>query len=177
MQNSWCRAQQVGWVKQERVGLTAAKAVSMRVVVMCALSSLSLIACTPTIATHGHTFDEAAIAQIEPGRSSRQDVLQLLGSPSSLASFDEEAWYYVSQRTEKVSFYQEDLVEQNVVTITFDDRDLVEGVDRHGLEQAANVAPVNRVTPTAGEAPSAFEQFIGNIGRFGNNSGPVPANR
>ncbi len=133
-----------------------------------------LAACTPTIATHGHTLDEAAIAQIEPGRSSRQEVLQLLGSPSSFASFDDDAWYYVSQRTEKVSFYQEELVEQDVITITFNDQDLVDKIERHGLEQTASVDPVNRVTPTAGAAPSILQQFIGNIGRFGNNTAPEP---
>jgi outer membrane protein assembly factor BamE (lipoprotein component of BamABCDE complex) len=138
---------------------------------MAALSSLAVTACSPTIATHGHALDEAAIARIEPGRTSRQEVLQLLGSPSSLASFDDDAWYYVSQRTEKVSFYQEDLVEQDVIAITFDDRDLVDDIERHGLEQTAAVDPVERTTPTAGASPSLLEQFIGNIGRFGSSGG------
>ncbi|MGI9493475.1 MAG: outer membrane protein assembly factor BamE [Geminicoccaceae bacterium] len=138
---------------------------------MAVLSSLAFSACTPTAATHGHTLDEAAIAQIEPGRSSRQEVMQLLGSPSSLASFDDTIWYYVSQRTEKISFYQESLVEQDVITIAFDEQGIVDKIDRHGLEQTAAVKPVERVTPTAGEAPSLLEQFIGNIGRFGSGSG------
>ncbi len=134
---------------------------------LAALSSLQLMACTPTVATHGHTLDEAAMAQIEPGRSSRQEVLQLLGSPSSLASFDDKTWYYVSQRTEKTSFYQEDLVAQDVITITFNEQGFVDGINSHGMDQMAAVDPVNRVTPTAGAAPSVFEQIIGNIGRFG----------
>jgi outer membrane protein assembly factor BamE (lipoprotein component of BamABCDE complex) len=100
---------------------------------MAALSSLAVSPCSPTIATHGHALDEAAIARIEPGRTSRQEVLQLLGSPSSLASFDDDAWYYVSQRTENVSFYQEDLVEQDVIAITFDDRDLVDDIEALGV--------------------------------------------
>ena len=129
----------------------------------------TISACSPSIATHGYRLDEATIAQIEPGRSSRQQVLQLLGSPSSVATFDDDAWYYVSQRTEKASFYQEDIVEQDVVTITFDDQDLVTGVDRFGLERTAAIDPVDRVTPTAGAEPSILKQLIGNIGRF--NSG------
>ena len=138
---------------------------------MTALSCLSLTACSSTIATHGHTLDEAQLAQIEPGRSSRNDVLQLLGSPSSLASFDEATWYYVSQRTEKVSFYQEELIAQDVITVTFNDDGVVRNVDRHGLEQTAAVDPVSRVTPTAGAKPSALKQIISNIGRFG-SGGP-----
>lgn len=135
------------------------------------LSSVSLIACSPTIATHGHTLDEAQLTQIEPGRSSRNDVLQLLGSPSSLASFNDATWYYVSQRTEKVSFYQEKLVAQDVIAVTFNEEGVVNDIDRHGLEQTAAINPVDRVTPTAGASPSAFKQIISNIGRFG-SGGP-----
>ncbi|MGI9436302.1 MAG: outer membrane protein assembly factor BamE [Geminicoccaceae bacterium] len=131
------------------------------------VSSLLISACSPTLATHGHSLDDAALEQIEPGRTSKQQVLQLLGSPSSLSTFDDSAWYYVSQRTEKVSFYQEDVVEQDVVSVTFGDNDTVEAVDRHGLEQTAAIDPVDRITPTAGAELSIFEQFVSNIGRFG----------
>ena len=125
-----------------------------------------LSGCTPTVETHGHSLDEAQIAKVKPGSSSRQEVLQLMGSPSSLSTFDDAAWYYVSQRTEKTSFYQNDVVDQEVVTVTFDDAGKVAGVDRHGLDQVAAIDPVDRVTPTAGSSPSIFKQLIGNIGRF-----------
>ncbi len=131
-------------------------------------------ACSPSVATHGYRLDEATVAQIEPGRSTRQQVMQALGSPSSTATFDDDAWYYVSQRTEKASFYQEDIVEQEVVRITFDDRDVVASVDRHGLEQTAAIDPVDRVTPTAGAEPSILKQLIGNIGRFNNGNSYDP---
>ena len=166
MHNSLCSVQRLDRVECKAQGKSLPSLAAMAI-----LSSLALSACTPTIATHGHTLDEAAIAQIEPGRSSRQEVMQLLGSPSSLASFDDRVWYYVSQRTEKVSFYQEDLVEQDVITIAFDEQGVVDKIDRHGLEQTAAVEPVERVTPTAGEAPSLLKQFLGNIGRFGSSGG------
>ncbi len=165
MQISLCRVQPRRRERHEQ-----AKGRIVALTIMAALSSLHLAACTPTVATHGHTLDEAALAQIEPGRSSRQEVLQLLGSPSSLASFDDKTWYYVSQRTEKTSFYQEDLVAQDVIVVTFNDQGVVEGINSHGMDQMAAVDPVNRTTPTAGEAPSFFEQIIGNIGRFGGSS-------
>ncbi len=130
------------------------------------LTALSVTGCSPTVATHGHRLDEAALAQVEPGTTSREQVQSLLGSPSSLSTFDEDAWYYVSQRTERLSFYQEETVAQDVVTISFDDRGIVSDVDRHGLERAFEVTPVDRKTRTAGNELNVFEQFVGNIGRF-----------
>ena len=128
-------------------------------------------ACSSSISTHGHTFDEEQIAKIEPGRSSRQEVLQLMGSPSALSTFDDDAWYYVTQRTEKKSFYQTDVVEQEVLTVSFDENGRVSAVDRHGKDQVAAIDPVDRVTPTAGSSPSIWKQLIGNIGRFSGSGG------
>ena len=133
------------------------------------LALQALAGCSPTIETHGHSLDEEQIAKIQPGSTSRQEVLQLMGSPSSLSTFDDAAWYYVSQKTEKRSFYQEGVVDQEVLTISFDNTGTVAAVDRHGLDQMASIDPVDRVTPTAGSSPSIFKQLIGNIGRFGNN--------
>jgi outer membrane protein assembly factor BamE (lipoprotein component of BamABCDE complex) len=130
------------------------------------LLALQLGACTANVAAHGHRLDAAALAQVEPGRSSQREVVQLLGSPSSLATFDNHTWYYISQRTERRSFYQEKIVAQDVVAIRFDDQGLVSQIDRHGLDEAREIEVVDRETPTAGNELTILEQFIGNIGRF-----------
>jgi len=128
--------------------------------------SLGLLACSPMVRTHGHVLDEDALARIEPGRTSRDQVARLLGSPSSRGTFDDSAWYYVSQRTERHSFYQEQVVEQNVVAITFDQRGTVRDVTRRDLDDARDVDLVARETPTVGNELTFVEQLIGNLGRF-----------
>lgn len=136
-----------------------------RLVLIGAMGS-ALLACSPIVSTHGHRLDDAALGQIQPGRTTRDQVAQLLGSPSATTTFGDDAWYYVSQRSERFSFYQEQIVEQNVVSITFDERGTVRAVERHGLEQAHDVQLVGRTTPTTGNELTVIEQFIGNLGRF-----------
>jgi outer membrane protein assembly factor BamE (lipoprotein component of BamABCDE complex) len=136
------------------------------VVPIAALAALGLAACAANISTHGHRLDAAALAQIEPGQSSQGDVMQLLGSPSSLATFDDQTWYYVSQRIERHSFYFNSVVAQDVVAIVFDDQGTVSRVDRHDLNGAREIDLVDRETPTAGNELTVLEQFLGNIGRF-----------
>jgi outer membrane protein assembly factor BamE (lipoprotein component of BamABCDE complex) len=92
--------------------------------------------------------------------------MQLLGSPSSLATFDDRTWYFVSQRTERHSFYYSTVVSQDVVAIVFDDQGTVSQIDRHGLDGAMDVDLVARETPTAGNELTILEQFLGIIGRF-----------
>jgi outer membrane protein assembly factor BamE (lipoprotein component of BamABCDE complex) len=138
------------------------------------LAAPLLAACTPEVSTHGYHFDEAALAQLEPGRTTRDGALQLLGSPSSIASFDDKVWYYVSQRSEHMSFYQDQVVDQKVVTVTFDDQGILRSIERETLDDAIEVSLVDRETPTSGNELGIFQQFIGNIGRFNPQEGEDP---
>jgi outer membrane protein assembly factor BamE (lipoprotein component of BamABCDE complex) len=142
--------------------------------VLLAIAALPLAACTPEISTHGYRLDDAALARVEPGRTTRDQALQLLGSPSSVATFDDNVWYYVTQRTERRSFYQEEVVDQQVVTVTFDERDRVSSIDHADIGDAREIELVARETPTSGNELNVLEQFIGNIGRF-NPEGVEPS--
>jgi outer membrane protein assembly factor BamE (lipoprotein component of BamABCDE complex) len=128
--------------------------------------ALGLAACAPEVSTHGYRLDEAALARLAPGRTGRDETLQLLGSPSSIATFDDRVWYYVTQRTERMSFYQEEVVDQQVIAITFDDRGVIRSIDRENLADGREVALVDRETPTSGSELSLLQQFLGNLGRF-----------
>jgi outer membrane protein assembly factor BamE (lipoprotein component of BamABCDE complex) len=138
---------------------------------MAATAALCLTAaCTPTVNTHGHRVDADRLAQIQPGVSSREEVTRLLGSPSTIGTFDQESWFYVSQRSEVMSFYQADITAQDVVRIDFDANGIVKDVGTHGLEMAQAVNPDPNKTRTMGNELSLVQQFVGNIGRF--NSSP-----
>lgn len=140
-----------------------------------AIVSLVLAACSPTVSNHGYRLDSARLEQIRPGVTSREEVLRLLGSPSTRATLEEGTWYYVAQRRERANFYSERLVDQEVVAIRFDARGIVERVDRNGLESAEAVTPVAEKTPTRGNELTLLEQVVSNIGRF--NSGTDPLTR
>ena len=133
------------------------------------LGGLVLGGCAPTVANHGWRLDPAAVAQIQPGKSTRADVQRLLGSPSSVPTFDDASWFYVSQKTEVRSFYQSKVEAQDVLRIDFSRDGVVTDVKQHGLDMAQNISPAPEKTRTMGNELTLVQQFIGNIGRF--NSG------
>ncbi|MCS6778664.1 MAG: outer membrane protein assembly factor BamE [Geminicoccaceae bacterium] len=131
-----------------------------------ALALLLVGACSPTTVNHGYRLDTARIDLVRPGVTTREEVERLLGSPSTVATLDGGTWYYVAQRKERANFYQEKLVEQEVVAIAFDPRGIVTRVERSGLEDAQPVEPVAETTPTRGNEFTLLQQVVGNIGRF-----------
>jgi outer membrane protein assembly factor BamE (lipoprotein component of BamABCDE complex) len=141
---------------------------------LCALLA-GAAACAPTVSNHGHRMDMSLVDQIRPGVTSREEVARLLGSPSAVGTFDDQSWYYVAQRTERVTFYQENVAAQDVVRIDFDEQGMVKDVSRRGLEMARAVDPAPETTRTLGNELTIVQQFVGNIGRF--NSDPTAAAR
>ncbi len=134
--------------------------------IVCAVMIVTASACAPNVATRGNLPDPDKLAEIIPGEASRDDVAILLGSPSSVATFGEETWYYIAARVETVTFNEPEVVDQQVVAISFGENGLVASIDRYGMDDARAVELVDRVTPTTGSELTILQQLMGNIGRF-----------
>lgn len=125
-----------------------------------------LASCLARTDTRGNLPDPERLAEIQAGTHSREEVVEILGSPSSTAFLDQETWYYISKKTETVAFLAPEVTSQQVLVVRFDDEGVVSAVDKLGIEDANAVDPVDRKTPTAGKKLTIMQQLFGNIGRF-----------
>ncbi|TCS61242.1 Beta-barrel assembly machine subunit BamE [Varunaivibrio sulfuroxidans] len=131
------------------------------------LVGVALTACAPRIETHGSDPDPAKVAEIVPGDYTKQTVKDVLGSPSSVAVFDKnEVWYYITEHTATEAFFKPKVTARTILVIAFDNKGVVRSVKKVGLDQAQNMTPVTRETPTAGNELTLMQQLLGNLGRF-----------
>ena len=135
------------------------------------VAAAAVVACSPTLETHGHILRDPAVKQLQPGVQTREDIVRLLGSPSSKAPFDENTWYYIGHKTESVAFFKPDITEQNVLVLRFDESGTLQSAGKVSPESGKEVAFVERETPTAGHELGFMEQLLGNLGRFNAPSG------
>jgi len=128
----------------------------------------------------GNRVDEDQLKQITPGVQTKQDVTALLGSPSSIGTFDPSNWYYISVVTHIRPGQMPGMENQRVVAVHFDDKGVVQGVRELGPQDTRNIQFVSRTTPVPGTDRSLLQSLFGNIGRFngagsgggGNGSAP-----
>lgn len=127
------------------------------------LAALAIVvavgACTPMTTTQGNALDPKLVGEIKPGQHNRAQVARLLGTPSSMATFDKNTWYYISKNTEQVAFFQPTTVEQKVIVIKFDADGIVTTVSEYNGDTAREVETVDRVTPTRGQEMSLMGQL------------------
>ncbi len=130
--------------------------------------ALALASCNIPVDQRGNLPDERNLSQIKPGETDKATVTRLIGSPSSVAAFDPNTWYYISQKTKTVAFFRTDVLDQEVIAITFDQDGVVKSIGNRGLQDAEAVKPNSNITPTNGREFSTIEMFLGNFGKFVN---------
>jgi len=127
--------------------------------------AVSLGACAPKTALRGNLPRTYQLEQLDVGTQRKQDVARILGSPSVAGTFDDSVWYYISRRTETWAFFGEDVIEQQVLALYFDERGVLQHMETYTQDDARDIASSDRVTPTAGRELGFFEQIFGNLGR------------
>ena len=129
---------------------------------------IALTACDPIKTDQGYHFDPEQLAKIEAGVTSKDSVEQLMGSPSSIATFQTEgdAWYYISSKTEHLAFFAKEVKSRDIVIVKFDINDIVADIEDLNKEDGQEIEIVERETPTGGRKLGLFEQLFGNLGRF-----------
>ena len=127
---------------------------------------LTAAACSPTIENRGYVPNTESLDRVKPGSQTRDDVAELLGTPSSVTPFSDDTWIYIQRRTSTLAFFEPRVLEQNVVVVDFDDAGLVRDVRRYTLEDGKLIDPVSRRTPAPGKELSFLEQLVGNVGKF-----------
>ena len=108
-------------------------------------------ACFSETYQRGYIVPEGALEQIPIG-STQEQVLIVLGTPSTVATVSGEAFYYISQRAERpIGFMPQQVVDQRVIAVYFDKNRRVERLANYGLKDGRVFDFVSRATPTGGK--------------------------
>jgi outer membrane protein assembly factor BamE (lipoprotein component of BamABCDE complex) len=115
---------------------------------------------------HGYQSDARSLDQVKVGSSAEQ-ILTLLGTPTTTSTVGGDAWYYVTQVTDRdIAFLQPKLVDQRVFAVYFDKNKKVERVANYGMQDGKVFDFVSRTTPTAGAESTFLKGMFINLLHF-----------
>jgi outer membrane protein assembly factor BamE (lipoprotein component of BamABCDE complex) len=146
-----------GPLSRGRAKLTAGAAV------LALVSVLALSGCTQETFQRGYVLPEGALEQIPLGASQEQ-VLLVLGTPSTVATVSGEAFYYISQRADRpIMFMQTKVTDQRVIAVYFDKDRKVQRLAEYGMNNGHIFDFVSRTTPTSGNDLNVITTMIHNL--------------
>jgi len=115
-----------------------------------ALVCAGLGACAGEQFQKGYILPPGALEQIPIGASQDQ-VLIVMGTPSTVATLNGEVFYYISQRAQrKVAFMNQQVIDQRVIAIYFDKKRQIRRIANYGLQDGRIFDSVSRTTTTSG---------------------------
>lgn len=107
----------------------------------------------------GYVLSEGALDQIPIG-SSQEQVLLVMGTPSTVSFVNGDVFFYISQVQQKVAFLKPEIVEQKVIAVYFDKNRRVTRVAQYGLKDGKVFDFLSQTTPTSGEELSILKQLL-----------------
>lgn len=138
-------------------------------------ASLGTAACNTPVQVRGHVTDPESIEAIKAGEYSEEDVLALLGTPSTVSTFNDRKWYYIGYRSSQFAFERPEVLERSVLVLSFDDTGYVNEKQIYSLEDGREIEFVSRETPTEGRDFTVLQQILGNLGRLPGSTGQGPS--
>ena len=115
---------------------------------------------------HGYQLDPKSAEQVKVGSSAEQ-ILVLLGTPTTTSTVGGDAWYYVSQTTDRgLGFMPSKVTDQRVFAVYFAKDKKVARVANYGMEDGKLVDFVSRTTPTAGAESTFLKGMFINLLHF-----------
>lgn len=128
--------------------------------------ALTLVAaCAPVYRNHGYVPLDSELADVKVGESTRQDVADFIGRPSSMGMMTDSGWYFVGSRFKSYGAYEDREVDRQVVAISFDGNGKVANVERFGLDKGRVIVISRRVTESNIKSVGFLRQLMGNLGR------------
>jgi outer membrane protein assembly factor BamE (lipoprotein component of BamABCDE complex) len=120
--------------------------------------ALFLGGCITQTYQRGYILPEGGLEQIPLGASQEQ-VMIVLGTPSTVATISGEVFYYISQRTEQTSFLPQKEVDRRVVAVYFDKNRRVERLANYGMKDGKLFDYVSRTTASGGKDQNVIGYF------------------
>jgi outer membrane protein assembly factor BamE (lipoprotein component of BamABCDE complex) len=115
---------------------------------------------------HGYQLNPKTAEQVKVGSSAEQ-ILVLMGSPTTTSTVGGDAWYYISQTTDRgLGFMPSKVTDQRVFAVYFTKDKKVERVANYGMEEGKLIDFVSRTTPTAGAESTFLKGMFINLLHF-----------
>lgn len=131
-----------------------------------AITTMLITGCLKQENHHGYRFEQTGLNRIEIGKTKKQDVLNLLGSPTATSDFGSDTYYYISMDHMQAAFFNPKVEKQKIVEITFSSGEVVDQVKVYDSKDSHKIAYCNKTIDLKGNKVGPLKQILDNIGRI-----------
>ena len=129
-------------------------------------AALALSACAAQFRNHGYIPPEEDLQELVVGIDTRASVEDVVGTPTAGGVLEGGDFYYVAHTVRTFGPRRPQVVERQVLAISFDDEGVLQNIERFGLEAGRVVVLERRVTESGVTDTPFLRQLLGSFGRI-----------
>ena len=121
---------------------------------------------------HGVHFLDKKQEKLIVNKSNKNDIISLLGIPSTKSSFDNDVWIYIeriSNNSSMIRYSNEKIIVNNVLLLEINNMGLLEKKDFYDLKKMNDLRFVKENTETAYEKNTFIYDFMSSLRQKINN--------
>ena len=127
-----------------------------------------ILSCTTNkvVKHHGVHFLDKKQQKLEINSTNKNDVINLLGEPSTKSSFDNDVWIYIERKISTGSIFKlgkEKLIKNNVLVLEIDDMGLLADIKFYDKNTMNDIEFVSRSTDSAYKKRSFVYDFLSSM--------------
>ena len=101
------------------------------------------------IKNHGNNLINITNSKLIVNKTNKNDIMDLLGPPSSKSSFNENIWIYIETKKQSTSIFKvgsRKLIKSNVLVVRINERGILEKKDYYNIDDMNNIKFSEQVT-------------------------------
>lgn len=113
----------------------------------------------------GNMPSDERIAELSIGQDKRQ-VLDILGSPSSIVSLDQDTWIYMSSEIKQIAFMKPEEIDRKLLVVKFNDNDTITEIEHMDKKQGQEILVAEIKTDNIEQEQGFFSKYFGGVGQY-----------
>lgn len=142
----------------------------MRKLLLITIQLLLLSSCIMNKKEYGYEHDPSSFASLKINRSTKEEVLSAVGSPSTNSSLNDDTWYYITVKTQQVSLLKPEVTGHVVTQLDFK-QDVLSDITIHDGKTKKSLKFNKGTSPIKGDETGVMKDFFFNLGRFNKEKG------
>ena len=127
-----------------------------------------ILSCTTNkvVKHHGVHFLDKKQQKLEINTTNKNDIIKLLGEPSTKSSFDNDVWIYIERKISTGSIFKlgkEKLITNNVLVLEIDDLGLLADIKFYDKNTMNDIEFVSTSTDSAYKKRSFVYEFLASM--------------
>ncbi len=125
-----------------------------------------LFGCIKNNDRNGYLFDLSDHHLLQEGVTSKEKVLKIMGSPTLITNFDDEAWIYYSEEVERVLFFMPKTTQRTIMVLKFDKDQIINSLEKFDLSnEDQNLKFASKYTEVKSNKIGFFKSLYSNVGQ------------